>query len=179
MQALKVPIHNTRKMEPSEFARIRRECDLSIYEVACLLDCAPPTWHHQESGRRHDLRFAALARAVPYLVRGDLPPWCERGKELASNPRRLAVHARGCAECWDVLQAAAQILSGWHGRRSKVKLQAGAKLKPLKPWWTKSRKRRYQEALLPCSVCRRERLWRSNKTGVCRECKRAINRPWS
>jgi len=35
------------EIEPAEFVRIREQCDLSLDEVACLLDHAYLTWHHQ------------------------------------------------------------------------------------------------------------------------------------
>jgi hypothetical protein len=159
------------EIEPAEFARIREQCDLSLYEVARLLNCDRITWHHQESGRRRDRRFGALARAVPWLVRGDLPPWCLQGAKLATKPRLLAVHARDCLRCGDTLQAAAQVLYGWHGRRPNIRLQQGEKLRPLKPWWKKSR-RSYPRTLLPCTICKQPRL--SNRSGVCQKCRRAL-----
>src|SRR5579863_300054 len=159
-------------MEPSEFAEIRRQCDLSLLEVARVLDCCYLTWHHQESGRRRDPHFAALARAVPWLIHGDLPTWCPEGERLATVPRRLAVHARCCNACWNTLQATAQtVYRNFQRSHPRIRLQGGTKLRPLQPWWHRPVPQG-RRVLLPCTLCNKPRLSRSNKSGVCIECQR-------
>lgn len=161
-------------IEPSEFASIREQCNLSLREVHVLLDCAYVTWHHQESGRRKDRRFGALARAVPWLIRGDLPPWCEEGAKLAAHPRLLAVHASRCIPCWDTLQAMAQVLCGANARcnsyRPRIRIQEGEKLRPLAPWW-KRKVGPGGSGLRPCTICKELKLSESNKSGLCQKCR--------